>query len=312
MSAKPKTSPAPTSYGAHTAERAAFWRVSRRTMQKWLAGDSPAPGRAAVPVDDISAMLRWVAALPTRSRRKLTRAFVRRVDELRLAAERAAASAPPGTAPHAAPDALSDPDYAAFLAERAARTAAGASAAAETTRLSELRVQVDYSLYQIRLANLRRDPALLKDATETFNRLSGVLHDEELRAQRLGREVGDILPRPEAERLARALMYWLLRGADDLLADICPRLAAASSSGPLYREEVRAIVEPATLAARVLTPFERASRITAGHCLPAWLVAAMREAASATLDDGAALFAALSAAPLPPPPSAPPPPAPPA
>jgi hypothetical protein len=40
----------------------------------------------------------------------------------------------------------------------------------------------------------------------------------ELRAQRLGREIGDIIPRADYERQLRALAYWLVRCVDDAKA----------------------------------------------------------------------------------------------
>jgi hypothetical protein len=251
--------------GEHTKNRSAFWCVSPRTMQKWIA--------EKVPVDSVEEMLRWVAALPSRSQSKLTKSFRRRVDELRMELERKTGQ-----------PFVSDPDYIAFLAARS-----GAPAAAESTRLSQLKLQVDFALHQIALANSRRDPALLKDATDTYNRLSGVLHDEELRAQRLNREIGDTIPRAEAERIASAIGYWLVRSADELQSSLAKRIAEASST-PLFREEVRAMIESEVLSSRVLHPLARAAEVKSDSALPRWFIAALRSSVAATIEDGPAHF----------------------
>ncbi len=294
--------PSPPVSAAKTA--ASRWHVDLRTAQRWLARrgqHTPPPG--ALESDD--AMVGWVASLPSAIQAKLAPRFRARITALRIARERAHgphaashASAPP---PTGAPAAFGvDPDYAAF---QAARLAAPDVAAHDQSHIAALKHQRAFALYKLERAHSRNDPGAVKDATESIRHFSSVIFDEETLAQRLGREVGDILPRPEAERLARALAYWLLRSTDDLLADVCPRLAAASSSGPLFREEVRQIIEPAALSHRVLAPFARAAQLNAGHTLPAWLIATLREAMASTLEDGAALFAALYETPLIKPPS---------
>lgn len=264
-------------YGARTKERASFWRVSLRTMQKMLA-EQP-----AWPVDDVVAMLQRVAAMPAASQAKLTRTFRTRVDELRMEMER-------GGDPS-----IVDPDYAEFLRTH------GQSATRDSSLLADLKQQASFAVFKLQRAQARGNLPAVKDATETLRYISGVIHDEELRAQKLGREVGDILPRPEAERILRALVYWTLRGTHDFLDEICPRLASASASGPLFRDEVRQLVQPVALAARLLHPFKRATQINAGHALPAWCYATLAEAHAATLEEGEKLFRQLYNNPPPPP-----------
>jgi hypothetical protein len=270
------------SAGAHTKERAEFWRASVRTVQKWKAA------RPAVPIDDVDGMLRWYAALPSASQAKLTPAFRRRIDEIRAGRERTSGNL-----------FIADQDYADFHRDHGTATAAGGGQ--EVAALAALKLQRDFAVFKIQRAQARGSIAEVKDATEQLRYISGVIHDEELRAQKLGREIGDILPRAEAERVFRALPYWLLRGVDDLLAELTKRLAAASSSGPLFPEEVRAIIEPVLLSTRVLLPFVRASQVNAGNTLPVWAVTQMRESMAATLESGAVEFARLYATPPAPP-----------
>lgn len=261
---------------SHTSERANFWAVSLRTMQKMLAENPPWP------VDDTEAMVRRVYAMPSASQGKLTKSFRRRIDELRLDRERAGGDL-----------FITDPDYRAFEQSHAAADSK------ESDSLADLKRQRAFAIFKLQRAQARGDLPAVKDSTESLRYISGVIHDEELRAQKLNREIGDTLPRSDAERISRAIGYWLMRGVDDLLATTTKRIAAATGSGPLFPEEVRAILEPELLASRVLAPMTRATQITAGATLPRWCVDAMRGSLAATLENGAAEFDALYATPPP-------------
>lgn len=333
-----------------TKALAAFWRLSVRTTQKLLADQPPTPLASA------AATLRWFAALPSARQAKYTRSFRRRIDELRLLAERghplpapgdpvvvlpagahasAAASSPPSVTPAGAglslaspspldpaptlaapnsatpnpqppapaggaiPD-LTDPDYADFIA---AHPRNPDQAAATDPFLAELHRQRAFALYKLDRARLRGAAGSVKDAIEEARHLSSVIHDEELRADKLNRELGESLPRPAAERLLRALAYWLARSTDEIESAIVPRLAAATATGvPLYREEIRALVEPALLTSLILAPLHRASRLNIPATLPPWALAALRDGLTATLAAPAEVHARLYADPLPPPP----------
>jgi len=272
------------------AQRAAFWRVDLRTIQRWVARTPP------LPVDDPAAMLAWVASQPSVIQAKLSPSFRRRIDELRLDAARISPRTPkaaPQTAgapaPLAAPD---DPDRAAFLAARAAAAtpSAAGTPAPNTTYLRDLIQERDFAIFKLQRANTTNNLPVIKDTTEAITRLSGVIHDEELRAQRLGREIGDIIPRADYERQLRAIAYWLVRCVDDAKAALAPRLASASATGPLFRQEVDALLEPVLLTTRVLEPLRRAADLPAGTgaALPPWALTAMRAALAAALEDPAA------------------------
>ena len=271
------------------AQRAAFWRVDLRTIQRWVARTPP------LPVDDPAAMLAWVASQSSATQSKLSAAFRRRIDELRLEAARGSAAPVPAgssTPPEqAAPLSQTDPDRAAFLAARATSpTSSGTgntSTAAGTTFLRDLIQERDFAIFKLQRANSTNNLPVIKDTTEAITRLSGVIHDEELRAQKLGREIGDIIPRADYERQLRALAWWLVRCVDDTKAALAPRLAAASSTGPLYRQEVEAILEPVLLTTRVLEPLRRSVDLApgTGAALPPWALAALRTSLAAALED---------------------------
>lgn len=272
------------------AQRAAFWRVDLRTIQRWVARTPP------LPVDDPAAMLAWVASQSSATQSKLSPAFRRRIDELRLDAARTS-SAVPAIAPSAASAALpvplaqADPDREAFLAARATAPSAPGGGTGVTpggaTFLRDLIQERDFAIFKLQRANSTNNLPVIKDTTEAITRLSGVIHDEELRAQKLGREIGDIIPRADYERQLRALAWWLVRCVDDTKAALAPRLAAASASGPLYRQEVDAILEPVLLTTRVLEPLRRSVDLApgTGAALPPWALTALRSALAAALED---------------------------
>lgn len=278
-----------TTSNSLNSQRAAFWRVDLRTIQRWVARKPP------LPVDDPAAMLAWVASQSSVIQAKLSLAFRRRIDELRIEASRAPAAAPSSDSAAARPaasaiPAFQDPDRAAFLSARAEADSAPAARAHDAAYLSSLKLERDFAIFKLQRANTTNNLPVIKDTTEAITRLSGVIHDEELRAQKLGREIGDIIPRPDYERQLRALAYWLVRSVDDIKAALAPRLAAASATGPLYRQEVDAILEPVLLTTRVLEPLRRAVDLPAGTgaALPPWALAAMRAALAAALEDPAA------------------------
>lgn len=238
-----------------TAKQVAkFWRVSLRTAQKWL--------RAGIPVDDDAEMVRWVAGMPSASQAKLTKAFRTRIDEIRVVKERTAADGA----------FISDPDYIDFT-----RTLAQ-SPAADSDNLSDLKRNRAFAIFKLQRSQERGDLAGVRDATESLRYISGVIHDEELRAQKLNREIGDTIPRADAERIAEAMGFWLMRGADDFLARVCKKIAAASVA-PLYPEEVRALIEPELISTRLVAPFSRAAEISAACALPSWWITATQNGA---------------------------------
>lgn len=327
---------APSASRAATLAR--FWCVHLRTAQKWLAAPAGAAASATTPpvaaLDDPARMLAWFRGLPSASQSKFTRPFRARLDAFRIALERGdilptpttpAPSSPASASPHAlhghahplpspppgAPlspslhphppppssSPISDPDWTAFLS-----TPHGArlhAAAATGATLDTLRLRYAYADHKLGLAQQRGDHPSVREWTDTAGRLAGIIHDEETRAARLGRDLGDLLPRTDAERLARALGYWLLQSADHLRRTLTPALSAAAAAGPLAPADFDRHLDPALLRALILEPLARAATVNAGTTLPPWFIAALRESTAATLEDGAALFDTLYQATIP-------------
>jgi hypothetical protein len=263
----------------YTAERAKFWRVSLRVAQLWQ--------RKAVPIHDTANMIAWYAALPAASQSKLTPAFRRRVTELRLAADRAATA--PGSPPTAHDG---DAEFAAFEKDYAA------GAQHDKTTLADLKKQFAFYLYKQRQCTARNDQAGASEAMRQLTQLSSVIHDMELRAQKLGRDLGDLVPRRVLETTARTIAYHLLRCADTLIADLIAALTRRDPTGaPLTAEEIRQLAEPIILSASVVQPIVRASYGDNPAAPPDWLVAAFHAGIADVLENPPALKPSPSAAP---------------
>jgi hypothetical protein len=240
---------------SHTRERADFWRTDLRTMQRWKSRRPP------LPVDDVAAMVRWYAGQPTKIQQKLTPEFRARVTELRIELE----SGPAG------PQIL-DPDLAEFDKKYTAEDAK------DTDALAHLKRYRDFSLFKIGRAQGRNDFAAVQDATRLLNHYSSIIHDEEIRAQKLGRELGDLVPRRALSDFMENWMLASLRGVDDAVDAIVKAICSRSSE--LFRDEVRAIVEGELLSIRVLAPMQRAASAVAPMALPGDLVDEARKIAA--------------------------------
>ena len=184
----------------------------------------------------------------------------------------------PGLPTLAAPSPL-DPDYAAFLCSHPAPPPDASNV------IPSLRHRRAFADYKLGLAQSRGDLSGVKDATDALKLISSVLYDEETLSSRLGREAGEMLPRPAAEALIAALAYWSLRAVDGHLDHLSRRLINLS-----YPEEARALLEPELLSARFLVPFARAAATPARNTLPPWLHAKLRDTVDDYLDHGAAHF----------------------
>lgn len=274
--------------GRSAVDLAAQWKVTDRTIRRWRA--------AGVPVENVAAMIAWAAGLPSDKQAKLSVDFRRRLTELRMEHER-----------HTGASASSDPYYTEFLAskmttgeEANARDVAGH--ASDTDYLDALKQRRDYALFKLKHAQARNDLTAADDAGRLLKLVAPIIHDEELRAQKLGRELGDFISKPDYERQIRAIAYWLVRAIDVAEAQLAPSLATRSAAGPLFREEVRGMLEPVLLAHFFIEPLRRAANLPhdAGGALPPWVLAAMRSAIAACVDDPEAMAAEFNPAPVPP------------
>lgn len=230
-------------------------------MQGWLA-----KGR---PVESTEKMIAWYAGLTSAQQSRLTQDFRSRVTELRLV--RPAADG--------GKSASLDPEYADF--ERVYQQ----GGITDQTALAELKKQAAFYQYKQRACSSRNDHAGASAALNQLKDLAGVIHDMELRAQKLGRDLGDLVPRKTLEDPARFLGYHLLRCADAAREQIVAALRVSDpAASPLLPEEIRARIDPILLDAFVLQPIRRASQGDNQAAPPDWLVAALTAGASEVLE----------------------------
>lgn len=219
-----------------------------------------------VPVDDVGKMLAWYAALSAASQAKLSKPFRARITEERIKATNQSG-------------AVGDPDWAAF--EREFKS----SEASDHTVLAELKKQFQFYSFKQRQCTTRNDAAGASEAMRQIKELGSVIHDMELRAQKLGRDLGDLVPRKDIEFVAEQIGVHLLRVADTLRAEITTALTVRDlNSAPLAPEEIAARLEPILLNAYVLQPIVRAAEGTNTGAPPAWLVAALRAGVASVLE----------------------------
>lgn len=259
MSRKSKHDRAP----GYTRERAEFWRVSVRVMQLWLRRD--------LPVDSVEKMISWYAGLSSSRQSRLSASFRARVTELRL---RAAANAGKKNSSSA------DPEWADFERHYSANSPG------DQTELAELKKLAAFYRHKMLLCSQRSDHAGASAAQNLHKDIASVIHDMELRAQKLGRDLGDLVPRSLMETTARHIGYHLLRCADSCLSELVRVLTVTDpAAAPLLPEEIRARVEPVLLNSHVLQPIRAAARAANPAAPPPWLVASLEAGLAEVLEE---------------------------
>lgn len=241
----------------------AKWGMSEASVRKHEA--------MGAPFEDDAAMVRWFYAKPDHSQASFGDVFVRKIEELRDGVD----LSEPGAAP-----VVDNRDFAEFEAA----FPEAPPGAGDTAALAKLKRFRDFALFRIGVAQKRNDTGAIKDATRQLTHFSSVIHDEELRAFRLGRELGDILQRGEVEAYVHALTYWQMRCVDDYVAAVVQALIAAAAAKPLDRDAVVAIIEGPLLDARIVKPIERALATTAKTALPVWFLDAIRESMNRVIE----------------------------
>lgn len=228
-------------------------------MQNWL--------NRGVPVDSVEKMIDWYAAQPAAQQNRLTPAFRARLTELRLKAEGSRGAAV-------------DPEWEEF--EKSYQ----GNKPGDQTELDELKKLAAFYRHKMLVCSQRNDHAGASAAQNLLKDLASVIHDMELRAQKLGRDLGDLVPRKTLEAPARFLAYHLLRCADAAKAELVKALTVTDPAGaPLLPEEIAARLDPILLNAFVLQPIIRAAQADNAAAPPDWLVAALREGAAEVLAD---------------------------
>lgn len=229
----------------YAVERAKFWGVSLRVMTRLLS--------QGVPVDSMEAMRSWYASLPPDTQGKITAALREKI---------VGATGKRGK---------SDADYEAFIAGYSEEQG-------DKTVLADLKKQLAFYMFKHRGASERNNGVGASEAMRQIKELASVVHDTELRAQKLGRDMGDLVPRADLERPARFLAYHLLRCADAALHKIAKDIAERDPKLPMITApEIRLLGEPLLLTALVFDPMTRAMEGDNGAAPPEWLVKAMKD-----------------------------------
>jgi len=233
--------------------------------------------------DGPAAVLAWFDAKEDRAKQRMHPHFKAKCEEVRANLGASGALPAVGATVSVAvanAEPQNDADYAEFAQAQPALEAK----AGDTGTLEKLKRFREFALFKISKAQLKGDTKAIKDYTQQAMHFSSVIHDEELRAHRLGRELGEIIQRNEVEGFLYALAYWQLRCVDEYTATIIPKLIAAGTGKPLDRDAIVEIVEPPLLDARIVKPMERATKTTAGTALPPWFLACIEEAMNRTVE----------------------------
>lgn len=239
--------------------QAVFWGISERTAKSERVKGTPLHS-----VDDTR---EWAKT------RRVPNAVRQRLAD--VGAGESAGSAQPG-----APD----PRQQWEEFERQAKKAEGAP----RESLAAMMQARDFAAFRFTEAAKKNDKADMKFFADVLSTFDGVIHDAQLRAKKLGIDQGELLPRPEVERIILAIGYWMLRSTYqhlDALEAQLRRLAPELDGGPL-----RNALEGELLSVRFLEPFVRASKIQNGVAVPEWVVAKLRETCGDFLSGGERLF----------------------
>lgn len=234
-------------------ELALRWGISRRVADEWRAD--------GVPLESDDGTVAWFTGLDPNLQARKPPAFRKKIAAIR-AAKKGPATVSPGD----------DAAYKAFEAKYESEENN------DQTALAVLKKQQAFYLAKHRAASESDDEATASSAMKQIKELSSVIHDMELRAQKLGRDMGDLVPRKDLETPARFLGYHLLRCADAALTSLAKALTERDPSlPPPTAEEIVALGEPLFLRAVVFDPMQRATAGDNEAAPPAWLVDALRD-----------------------------------
>jgi hypothetical protein len=258
--------------GARNRALAERWDTSLRSMHMMLA--------EGIAMEDDAAVAEWYKGLSTHGQANLRPGFRRKILE--------AIARLQGVDPANVPTA--EDDLAAF--NREYKPTAG-----DKDNLAELKRERAYYLFRLQKARGRSDYAGEAEAAKHYRSFSDIINECELRALKLGRDLGDSFSAADVERLGRGAAYWLMNNAHNTIAGIAKGLVDAGV--PLERDAVRKIVEPLILADRVLGPLTRATLVNVGVRLPPQFVNAIRDGLASCLEDGEKEFEKLYAMPVP-------------
>lgn len=264
----PPAAPAPAPRAAPKKEKlsatkwAKFWHVSRVTIYEWVAKTLEGRMPAA---DNVPAMLRWEKENPSKQAK-----FAARCAQLRAEA---------GEEPEKPKE---DRTWIAF------RESFGAGGAADhKAQLKSLEMFRDGYALKLDEALRTSDNGAVKRWNELLIETTNAIRQNQLAAEKLGINHGDIISFAEMDRIIWALGFWLLRSTDLHLDALALKLAALSPG--FDPKAVRAVLEPELLSNRFLVPFAKASKAS-GVSLPARAIEKLKTVCGDFLDRGEEAF----------------------
>lgn len=233
--------------------QAQYYGVSEKTIKNYRA--------VGAPLHSVEEMVNWVKD------RRVAAGLLVKLRALTHTEE------PPG-------DKKEDPDWEAFSRQTATDDPKEAMAKIAKAR--------DYAAFKFERAAKIADKPNEKFYAELLAKMESTLHDAQLRQRKLGLDEGELIRRPELERILFALAFWTLRSTDLHLDALTSQLEKIAPGLP--KEQTRRLLEGELLSDRFLVPFARAAGQQSGVSVPAWIVTKLRTVCGDYLAKGEALF----------------------
>ena len=237
-----------------TAVWAEFWRVDRRSVQRWL--------KAGLPVDNPAEMARFILAMKRPADGPRGKA-----EEILLLERKGAAAPPPAKAKSAEAESLpaNTPEPAPRPDPLSEEEIEGA--AVDLERASKV------TFIRLSRAIDQGDQSSIRFWNGEFIRLQKAIREEQMHARKMGLDEGQLLSKGEVCRLMWALAFWLCRGVEQDVFALAPKLLSLT-----FEEEVHSVLDRFFMRKRFLGPLTKAVTCPSGVSLPAWLVDTLREA----------------------------------
>lgn len=152
----------------------------------------------------------------------------------------------------------------------------------EVRSLEERREEIDRKLD---LATRQNNEVAIKLWMELLIKVDESLRRDQAHQKKLGLDQGELMPRPEVERLLRAVAYAGNACIEGALQQICEQVVAFD-----YPEEAYHYLKPLLLGGRLFAGFSKVARTPGGPNIPIWATEAIKAEASNYLEATAALW----------------------
>ena len=238
-------------------------------MQIWKA--------KGVPVDDDAAMLRWYLSLGPHSQAKLSDGFRKRLSQIKPTATPNPVR--PGEDQPTLPQ-TDNPYWAEFI-----QAFPEPASPDQVKQIQNLERHLHFADFALQKAREKNDQHLIKIFTDDLLKFSKAIKEQKALADKLGVESGELLPKPQAEKLVAAWCYWSMACVDAALHSLSRKLV-----GMKTQAEVRAVLEPALLKHKYLEPFVEANRAASGMGMPEWFTQKLVDSVDDYIESGKELM----------------------